>query len=96
MAADSTNKFKVILTKDEARAFEAKMEAASFRHDINIRQNDVYFRNMDMESSISKHAIRLRHEIDANGGENHHMTFTVLSESSSDWAAFSEITSVVD
>ncbi len=90
------NKFKVILTKDEARTFENKMAAGSFRQDISIRQNDVYFRNMDMESSISKHAIRLRHEIDANGGESHRMTFTVLSESSSDWAAFSEITSVVD
>lgn len=90
------NKFKVILTKDEARNFEIKMEAGSFRQDISIRQNDVYFRNMDMESSISKHAIRLRHEIDANGGESYRMTFTVLSESSSDWAAFSEITSAVD
>jgi len=90
------NKLKVIITGDMVGRFEKEVE--KFKLAASFSQTDVYFRNLDMQSSISKHTLRVRHQT-ASGTKNdesHKITFTCLSESSDEWAKFSEICSACD
>jgi uridine kinase len=91
------NKIKALLDADKIRSFEREIKAFSLT--AGFAQNDVYFRNLDMQSSISKHTLRVRHHNDGENGPpggSYKITFTCLSESGDEWAKFSEICSACD
>jgi predicted adenylyl cyclase CyaB len=91
------NKIKALLNPNQTELFDKFV--AAFTVTAAFRQNDVYFRNLDMQSSISKHTLRVRHQIEDNNGAgagSYKITFTCLSESSDEWAKFSEICSACD
>lgn len=91
------NKIKALLDARSIEAFER--EVKSFRQTAGYAQNDVYFRNLDMQSSISKHTLRVRQQTEESAGsrrESYKITFTCLSESGDEWAKFSEICSACD
>lgn len=91
------NKIKALLNHKQTELFDKLVKA--FKVTAGFTQNDVYFRNLDMQSSISKHTLRVRHQLENRGGadgESYKITFTCLAESSDQWAKFSEICSVCD
>lgn len=91
------NKIKALLDQSQAKLFDKYVRASDLT--AAFRQNDVYFRNIDMQSSISKHTLRVRHQFEDDNGANggsYKITFTCLSESSDEWAKFSEICSICD
>ncbi len=96
------NKIKVLLDESQKKLFDK--HSAGFKITADFRQTDVYFRNLDMQSSISRHTLRVRHQIDGicaaedkfSSSGSYKITFTCLSESVDEWAEFSEICSACD
>lgn len=85
---------KAVLTPSQTAAFEAAIVPSKIVR--RLEQYDVYYRNIDMESSISKHAVRVRRESREGGGDSFTLTYNVLSESSTEWAELCEVTSAAD
>lgn len=90
------NKLKIVLTSDKVKIFEDEIKKLNFKLIDVFTQNDSYFRNIDMQTSISKHTVRVRHEIKNNKEETYKITFSCLTESSDEWAKFSEVCSICD
>lgn len=89
-------KFKAILTAGQTVLFDEKMSEITGGDKLtSVIQQDSYFQNIDMESSISKQALRVRYEI-RNGRAEYGLTLNVLSEGGSEWAVHSEIHSGTD